>query len=144
MPVVMLSDATATQPEEAMSGVRQQGVILFAHGARDTRWSETLAELRQRVHARCQDAHVSVAFLEFQPPNLETALADTIALGCTGIDVVPIFWANGGHVANDLPPLLVRVREQHRQTEINLLPVLSELPGLLDYIADVIAETQSE
>jgi len=48
----------------------ERAVILFAHGARDARWSMTLGELQQRVQALLPDAHVGIAFLEFQPPEL--------------------------------------------------------------------------
>jgi sirohydrochlorin cobaltochelatase len=113
-----------------------QALILFAHGARDARWSLTLGELAQRIRARAPERRVLQAFLEFQPPTLEEALAEALAAGCTQIDLMPVFWASGGHVANDLPPLLARFRAAHPAIELRLLPVLSELPGMLDFIAE--------
>jgi len=116
-----------------------RAVILFAHGARDALWSETLGELAQRVAARLTDILVLQAFLEFQPPTLEASLARAVNSGCVKIDIAPIFWASGGHVANDVPPLLAALRARHPTIELTLLPVLSELPGMLDFIADEIA-----
>jgi sirohydrochlorin cobaltochelatase len=111
-------------------------VILFAHGARDARWSMTLVDLQQRVQARRPDAFVGIAFLEFQPPTLAAAIESAIDSGARSIDVLPVFWANGGHMASDVPPLLADLRRRHPGLEIRLLPVLSELPGMLDFIAD--------
>lgn len=111
-------------------------VILFAHGARDARWSTTLVELQKRVQARRPDAHVGIAFLEFQPPTLDEAIERAMGTGARSIDVMPVFWANGGHMASDVPPLLAEVRRRHPGTTVRLLPVLSELPGMLDFIAD--------
>lgn len=116
-----------------------RAVILFAHGARDARWSMTLGELQKRVQARLPDAHVGVAFLEFQPPTLDAALERAIDAGARAIDVMPVFWANGGHMASDVPPLLSGLRASHPGLELRLLPVLSELPGMLDFIADAVA-----
>ena len=116
----------------------QRAIILFAHGARDARWSLTLAELKQRVQARVPDAHVGIAFLEFQPPTLQAAIDDALAAGVRAIDVMPVFWANGGHMASDVPPLLAAVGRRHAGVEVRLLPVLSELPGMLDFIADAV------
>jgi sirohydrochlorin cobaltochelatase len=110
--------------------------ILFAHGARDARWSMTLVELQKRVQARRPDAHVGIAFLEFQPPTLATEIERALDGGARSIDVLPVFWANGGHMASDVPPLLAEVRRRHPGVEVRLLPVLSELPGMLDFIAD--------
>ena len=115
-------------------------VILFAHGARDARWSLTLTELEARVRARLPDAWVQAAFLEFQPPTLATALADALAAGASRIALMPVFWASGGHVAHDLPPLLEAFRREHPDLALTVLPVISELPGLLDFIADAVAE----
>ena len=116
-----------------------RAVILFAHGARDARWSMTLGELQKRVQARLPDAHVGVAFLEFQPPTLDAALGRAIGAGARSIDVMPVFWANGGHMASDVPPLLAELRASHPGLELRLLPVLSELPGMLDFIARAVA-----
>jgi len=117
----------------------ERAVILFAHGARDARWSMTLGELQQRVQALLPDAHVGIAFLEFQPPTLSSALDAALAAGARSIDVMPVFWANGGHMANDVPPLLAELRRRHPGLQVRLLPVLSELPGMLDLIAGAVA-----
>jgi len=117
----------------------ERAVILFAHGARDARWSLTLGELRTRVQALLPDAHVGVAFLEFQSPTLSSALEDALAAGAGSIDVMPVFWASGGHMVSDVPPLLAELRRRHPGLQLRLLPVLSELPGMLDFIAGAVA-----
>lgn len=116
-----------------------RAVILFAHGARDARWSTTLGELQRRVQTLLPDAHVGLAFLEFQPPTLAAALDDALVTGASAVDVMPVFWANGGHMASDVPPLLAELRRRHPGVRLRLLPVLSELPGLLDLVAVAVA-----
>jgi len=126
-----------------VKSIYTRAIILFAHGARDARWSDTLWDLSRRVQSRAAEAFVAVAFLEFQPPTLESILGEAIARGCVDIDVLPVFWASGGHVANDLPPLLADFRRKHPEIRLRLLPVLSELPGLLDLVADAVAAPRS-
>lgn len=113
-------------------------MILFAHGARDQQWSKTLDALRVRIDAALPQIRVSVAFLEFQAPTLADCIDEAVRSGAKRIQVMPVFWASGGHVSNDLPPLLARVRTAHPGVTIELLPVLSELPGMLDFIAEYI------
>ena len=126
-----------------MTSQSSRAIVLFAHGARDTRWSDTLTQLRHRVTSRAPDAFVAIAFLELQPPTLATALADAIAHGRKRIDIVPVFWASGGHVVNDLPRMIEDFGRAHPDVELRVLPVLSELPGLLDFVADAVVRGQS-
>lgn len=117
----------------------ERAVILFAHGARDALWSATLGELQALVQARLPAARVEVAFLEFQPPTLFDAIDRAVAAGARLIDVMPVFWASGGHIATDLPPLLAGLRSRQPALQVRVLPVLSELPGMLAFIADAVA-----
>lgn len=121
-----------------------RAIILFAHGARDARWSSTLFDLGELVRSHAPDAVVKVAFLEFQSPTLASALAEAVQHGCMTIDVVPVFWASGGHVAGDVLPMLDDLRGRYPQLQLRLLPVLSELPGLLDFVARAVAGSGSD
>ena len=113
-------------------------LILFAHGARDARWAQTLEQLRDAVRLRRPRSLVSLAFLEFQEPTLVKALDAAAATGCTQIEIAPVFWATGGHLTNDVPPLLDRFCGTHPAVQLRMLPVLSELPGMTDFIASAL------
>jgi sirohydrochlorin cobaltochelatase len=115
-------------------------LILFAHGARDPRWSAPLNALATAIRAHAGAASVRTAFLELQPPTLPEALEAVASEGALRIHVVPVFWAGAGHVENDLPPILAPFSARYPQVTVRVLPVLSELPGLLDYIAGAIAQ----
>jgi sirohydrochlorin cobaltochelatase len=114
-------------------------LILFAHGARDPRWSAPLTSLATAIRAHAGGTSVRTAFLELQAPSLAQALEAAAAEGAHRIHVVPVFWAGAGHVENDLPPILAPFGARHPHVTVRVLPVLSELPGLLDYIAGAIA-----
>ena len=106
-----------------------RGLVLFAHGARDPQWSHALRELARRVAERAPALRVATAFLEFQPP------VAGLAPSCADVDILPVFWAPAGHVANELPRLVEACQTAHPQLALRVLPTLSELPGLLDFIA---------
>jgi sirohydrochlorin cobaltochelatase len=110
------------------------GIVLFAHGARDPAWGAPLARLAQAIAARRPDVPVRLAFLEMQPPSLGEAI-DALAAQCGRIDVLPVFWAEAGHVRKELPRLLDAARARHPGLDIRRLPVLAETPGLIDFLA---------
>jgi len=121
----------------------QRGLILFGHGARDPSWRAPLDALASTTAAIDATCAVEVAFLEFQPPTLLDAIDALVARGVFDITVAPIFWARGGHVDHDLPPLLSAARNRHEQLQVQVLPVLSGLSGMIDFIASRITGARS-
>lgn len=110
-------------------------LVLFAHGARDPRWAEPLTHLAAAVRARQPEIVVEAAFLELMTPDLTTVLDALAADGHRRVNILPVFWSAGGHVIRDLPKLLDDVRQRHPGMTLAVLPVLSELPGVIDAIA---------
>lgn len=110
------------------------GLILFAHGSPDPRWSEPLHGLAGRVRALQPGRVVRIAYLERQTPTLAEVIEELAPAGGP-IDVAPVFWAANGHVQRDLPVLLEEARRRHPGLELRLGNVLSQTPGLLDFLA---------
>jgi sirohydrochlorin cobaltochelatase len=123
--------------------VAGDSLVLFAHGARDARWSASLDALAGAIRAHAGQVSVRTAFLELQTPTLLQALEEAASEGARRIHVVPVFWAGAGHVENDLPPLLAEFGARYPQVTVRVLPVLSELPGMLDFIARTVGEVLS-
>lgn len=117
----------------------KRGLILFGHGARDPSWRTPLDELAAASAQRDPSCAVEVAFLEIQHPSLPVALDALVARGVLDVTIAPIFWARGGHVDHDVPALLAEAQARHAQLKLRMLPVLSALPGMLDFIADEVA-----
>ena len=85
---------------------RKQGLVIFAHGARDSRWAEPFEKLLRRLQARAPSLEVRVAYLELLKPDLKSAVAELIASEVTAVRIAPIFFGQGGHVREDLPQLV--------------------------------------
>ena len=117
-----------------------EGLILFAHGARDPRWREPFDRLARKAAAARPGVAVSLAFLELMEPDLDTAADALIVKGCTGIRVVPVFLGQGGHVREDLPAAVQRVGARHPGIAITLREAVGENDAVLDRIAAVAIE----
>ncbi len=110
------------------------GLILFAHGARDARWAEPFARLRDMVAAGATGP-VELAYLEMMTPSLTDAVQDLADRGCTDIVVVPVFLGQGGHVRRDLPALIDDIRAAHPRLSIECVEAVGENPQVLGAIA---------
>jgi sirohydrochlorin cobaltochelatase len=117
-----------------------QGIILFAHGARDPRWAEPLQATAASVRRRRPGVDVRLAFLEFIAPTLPIAADAMVAAGCTRIDIVPLFLGAGGHVRRDLPEMVQGVRERHPHCRITLHTAAGETAAVIEALAQAADE----
>jgi sirohydrochlorin cobaltochelatase len=114
-------------------------LILFAHGARDPRWSAPFEAVAARVRALRPGRPVRLAYLEFMAPTLPEAGAALATAGCRHIAVLPMFLGAGGHVRKDLPLLLDALRAAHPETSVDLLQAVGEIDSVVDAMATVAA-----
>ncbi|WP_144158748.1 sirohydrochlorin chelatase [Paraburkholderia sp. BCC1885] len=111
------------------------GIVLFGHGARDSRWAEPFQRLAEKLRVSHGAAGpVSLAFLELMTPDLPTAVAEQVALGCSAVTVVPVFFGQGGHVRRDLPAVLDVCRDAHPGVSIRCATAVGEDDGVLDAV----------
>lgn len=112
------------------------GIVLFGHGARDPRWAEPFVRLAGKLQSARGEAAgpVSLAFLELMEPDLPTAVAEQVAVGCAAITVVPVFFGQGGHVRRDLPAVLDVCRAAHPGVRIFCSTAVGEDDAVLDAV----------
>jgi sirohydrochlorin cobaltochelatase len=116
---------------------RRSGLLLFAHGARDTAWALPFQAVARRCAERRPEQPVALAFLEFMTPNLLEAGAVLAGQGCTEVDVVPLFLGAGGHVRKDIPMLLDALIARHPAVRWRLQPTVGESPELIETLAHI-------
>jgi len=112
-----------------------EGVLLFAHGARDASWARPFEAVAASMRAARPERPLALAFLELMTPDLATAGAKLVADGCEAITVVPLFLGAGGHVKRDLPRLLADLQQAHPATRFRLAPAIGEIDGVIAAIA---------
>lgn len=112
-----------------------QGLILFAHGARDPRWAEPFEQTAALLRKAAPHLPVRLAYLEFLPPTLPDAGAELAAEGCTQVSVLPVFLGAGGHVRKDLPALMAQLQQTHPHVTWTLHRAAGESPQLVQALA---------
>jgi sirohydrochlorin cobaltochelatase len=114
----------------------KRALVLFAHGARDPRWSAPFDAIAAAVRQRAPELEVRLAFLELMQPDLGSAADALAAQGVTQIDVLPLFLGTGGHLRRDLPPLVDAIAARHPQLTIRLHGAAGEAPAVVAALAD--------
>ena len=113
-----------------------QGLLLFAHGARDSEWAEPFERLLALVRQRSPQVQVRLAYLELMRPDVWEATAELVTLGIKSIQIAPIFFGQGGHLRRDLPALAGALRERYPGIAIHLGVPVGEDSKVLEAVAD--------
>ncbi len=113
-----------------------KALILFGHGARDSRWREPFDQLVNLWQEKNPHTPVRVAFLEIMEPNLSSAIAELVASGANQITVIPVFFGQGGHLRNDFPILLEKCRLDFPEIKLTASAAVGEDPNVLLAIID--------
>lgn len=111
------------------------GLILFAHGARDLRWAEPFERLKQMLDRALPQTRVSLAYLELMTPDLADAVAQMDAAHCVSVTIVPVFLGQGSHVRRDLPELIAALRQKFPTIELACAGAVGEDDMVLEAIA---------
>ena len=113
----------------------QRALILFGHGARDARWAEPVVRLQTLLRGLMPEMPVELAFLELMTPSLPDIVARLVQDGCDSINVVPVFFGQGGHVLRDLPLIAERLRLEYPALDLQVAKAVGEDEGVLRSIA---------
>ena len=119
----------------AQPPMNQRALVLFAHGARDPRWSQPFQRLQQLIAQQMPDLIVSLAFLELMTPRLPELVQQLVDTGCRDVTVVPVFLGQGGHVLRDLPLIVEQLRNDHPELKLNVAEAVGENAQVLNAIA---------
>lgn len=111
------------------------GVLLFAHGARDPAWAAPFEAVAAQLRILRPQVVVRLAFLEFMSPTLAEAGSALVAEGCSEIAVLPLFLGAGGHVRKDVPQLLAQLRAAHPAVHFTLHAAIGEHPQVIAAMA---------
>lgn len=114
------------------------GLLLFAHGARDPAWAAPFEEVVRRIRQTQPELPLALAFLELMEPSIETAAQELAGLGCQRVHIVPLFLGSSGHVRRDVPPLVEKLRATWgEQVQWLLHPAIGEQPALAQAMAEL-------
>ncbi|MFZ5632394.1 MAG: sirohydrochlorin chelatase [Bacillota bacterium] len=96
------------------------GVILLSHGSRLPEAQKTLKELVEQVKAGGNFDLVTGASLQFNRPDLQTAVAQTVSAGMDRVIVAPLFLYMGMHMKKDIPEILDEERKKYPHVRFDM------------------------
>ncbi|GHC37150.1 sirohydrochlorin chelatase [Aidingimonas halophila] len=114
-----------------------QALILLAHGSRDPHWRAPFDNLEAALQQR-QQRMIRLAYMELCEPSLETVTADLAANNVSKADVLPLFFASGRHLREDVPGQIDELHQVHPDIRLTLLAPVGDHPAFVDALVNII------
>lgn len=118
-------------------------LILLAHGSSDAHWRAPFEQFRDALVPRL-DTPIRLAYMELCAPSLEDSVAQLVSAGTTQIEVLPLFFAAGRHLRNDVPAQIEQIAHEHEGLDITLLAPVGEHPDFIAALATAVADQVGE
>lgn len=112
------------------------GIIVFAHGSRIASANDAVRAVTAELEKAGSFDLVEAAFLELGHPDLAVAVARLVGRGARRIVVIPYFLTLGTHLERDLPALVKKAGQEHKDVELLVTPPLDGHPALLEILLD--------
>jgi sirohydrochlorin ferrochelatase len=106
-------------------------LIAVAHGSRDPRHAQTVAELAAAVRSGRPDIKVTIAYLDLSEPRLPDVLRQLDTAGVRRATAVPLLLTPAYHAKTDLPRALRRAPRDHPGLEVTVARALGPDPTLV-------------
>ncbi|MCL6478267.1 MAG: CbiX/SirB N-terminal domain-containing protein [Peptococcaceae bacterium] len=119
------------------------GIILLSHGSRLPDALNTLHELVEKVKAGGDFDLVTGASLQFNQPDLQTAVARTVSAGMDRIIVAPLFLYMGMHMKKDIPEILDQERKKYPHVRFDMTGNIGADNKLAEILLDRIGKVVS-
>lgn len=116
------------------------GIILLSHGSRLPEAQVTLNHMKEMVSQLGNFVLVEGASLQFNQPDLPTALANMAAHRMERVVVVPLFLYKGVHIQSDIPTILAKEKTRYPDMEIIMTNNIGADPKLAEIIMERIRE----
>lgn len=126
-----------------MSEIKDYALVLAGHGSRDARGVSEFSELVELMRSNCGGRAMAHGYLEFAQPTIEQAIESLIAEGHKKIVVVPALLAAASHAKNDMPGLLLNLKERFPDIELFFGAALDLHPELLALCRSRIVEAEA-
>jgi len=110
------------------------GIIVFAHGSRIESANQAVRAVAAALAHAGNFDRVEAAFLELGRPDLANAVAQLAGDGFRRIVIIPYFLTLGMHLERDLPAIVSRISDLHKDVELVTTAPLDGHPALVEVL----------
>jgi sirohydrochlorin ferrochelatase len=118
-----------------------KAILYIGHGTRSKKGADEARAFVARVSERVDVAIQEISFLELTEPSIEEGFRRCVEKGATEVTVVPLFLLAAGHIKQDIPTVLEKLRSTYPDVEIEVKDPFGVQGAILDAVAELVRET---
>lgn len=120
-----------------------KATLLLAHGSSDANWCAPFFELEKSLLQSISNTYnVKLAFMELSSPSIDQAIEELSAQGCQNIEILPLFFAAGRHLREDVPKMLAKIEQsyqaQNTPLTLELKPPIGQSQAMINALKNTI------
>lgn len=120
------------------------GLMLFAHGSRDSDWALPFKRLLANAKQRYSGAVIALAYLEKMQPDFWEATESLLEEGVTNITLLPLFLAKGGHLKADLSSLIREAEARYPSLQWTVADCLGDDPFMQNALVQWVGQSLNQ
>lgn len=124
---------------------KKKGVLVVAHGSRNSEANDAVIALAERLKDRLETGLVAAGFLELAKPSIPEGIGTLAAKGMEELIVYPFFLARGVHIKKDIPQIVEEaVALLGREIPYRILEPLGMHPEIIDIVTNTLLSEAGE
>jgi len=108
-------------------------ITFIAHGSPKQEANDFLKNLVAQLE---DQGRITMGFLNFDTPDIKSALKTHIDAGEKTIHVIPIFLTPGKHVKEDIPEIIAAFQKEHAHVDIVIKDFVGNHPNFLEILKE--------
>jgi sirohydrochlorin cobaltochelatase len=118
--------------------------LIIAHGSRDSRWREPFESLIAKLQKIHGESAVGLAYMEMAQPTPYEVLQTLDISIYEHIIIVPLFMAEGAHVANDFAIIRQNIQETYPHLRVSQYVAMGEHPQVQALFERILSDIVTE
>lgn len=121
-----------------------KAILYIGHGTRSKKGSLEAKGFIEKVMERIDVPIQEICFLELTEPLIDEGFKRCVDKGATEITVVPLFLLAAGHIKQDIPEALEKLKVIYPDVEVHVSDPFGVQRGILDAVAELVKGAVSE
>ncbi|OXT18053.1 cobalamin biosynthesis protein CbiX [Bacillus sp. OG2] len=115
-----------------------EAILYIGHGTRSKKGAQEARDFLNKIIGKSAARIQEISFLELAEPSIGEAYENCIRRGATSIRVVPIFLLSAGHIKEDIPDILEKLKNNFPDIPVEMADPFGVQQAIIQAVCELI------